>query len=99
MGERRLSELCDTYPMSNYCASTSEVDAELDVQGLNCPMPLLKAKQALNRLSAGDLLSVIATSHLYGIARCTGIIQFWLANSYKKIIRIHKLKQYSAITP
>lgn len=44
-----------------YCALSQEVDAELDVQGLNCPMPLLKAKQALNRLSAGELLRVRAT--------------------------------------
>ncbi len=33
----------------------------LDVCGLNCPMPLLKAKQALNALAAGALLRVIAT--------------------------------------
>ena len=47
--------------MTTYCALSGEVDAELDVQGLNCPMPLLKAKQALNRLSAGELLRVRAT--------------------------------------
>ena len=33
----------------------------LDVKGLNCPMPLLKAKKALNELAPGDLLKVIAT--------------------------------------
>jgi tRNA 2-thiouridine synthesizing protein A len=33
----------------------------LDVSGLNCPMPLLKAKQALNKLAGGALLRVIAT--------------------------------------
>ena len=33
----------------------------LDVCGLDCPMPLLKAKKALNELSAGALLRVIAT--------------------------------------
>ena len=33
----------------------------LDVTGLNCPMPLLKAKQALNALQPGDRLEVIAT--------------------------------------
>ncbi len=33
----------------------------LDVCGLNCPMPLLKAKQALNGLAPGALLRVIAT--------------------------------------
>ncbi len=47
--------------MTDYCATTAEVATELDVQGLTCPMPLLKAKQALNRLSAGELLRVLAT--------------------------------------
>lgn len=36
-------------------------DAEVDASGLNCPMPLLKAKLELNRLTAGDVLKVIAT--------------------------------------
>jgi tRNA 2-thiouridine synthesizing protein A len=33
----------------------------LDASGLSCPMPLLKAKQALNKLPGGALLRVIAT--------------------------------------
>ncbi|MBX3705810.1 MAG: sulfurtransferase TusA family protein [Pseudomonadales bacterium] len=33
----------------------------LDVRGLNCPMPLLKAKKALNELGPGALLRVLAT--------------------------------------
>jgi tRNA 2-thiouridine synthesizing protein A len=33
----------------------------LDACGLNCPMPLLKAKQALNRMATEELLQVIAT--------------------------------------
>lgn len=33
----------------------------LDVKGLNCPMPLLKAKKALNEMSAAEFLRVIAT--------------------------------------
>jgi tRNA 2-thiouridine synthesizing protein A len=33
----------------------------LDVRGLNCPMPLLKAKKALNELPASALLRVLAT--------------------------------------
>lgn len=36
-------------------------DAEVDATGLNCPMPLLKAKQALNRLEVGATLCVRAT--------------------------------------
>ena len=37
------------------------VDTLLDTKGLNCPMPLLKAKQALNRMDVGQILEVIAT--------------------------------------
>jgi tRNA 2-thiouridine synthesizing protein A len=33
----------------------------LDVQGLNCPMPLLKAKKALNEMAPDALLKVLAT--------------------------------------
>lgn len=33
----------------------------LDVRGLNCPMPLLKAKKALNEIGPGALLRVLAT--------------------------------------
>ncbi|RDB42950.1 sulfurtransferase TusA family protein [Halomonas sp. DQ26W] len=36
-------------------------DDVLDARGLPCPLPLLKAKQALARLEAGQLLEVIAT--------------------------------------
>lgn len=34
---------------------------ELDATGLNCPMPLLKAKQALNGMESGCKLRVVAT--------------------------------------
>lgn len=33
----------------------------LDTKGLNCPMPLLKAKQMLNKLLAGQVLLVEST--------------------------------------
>ncbi|MFZ5465717.1 MAG: sulfurtransferase TusA family protein [Pseudomonadota bacterium] len=36
-------------------------DAELDALGLPCPMPLLKAKQALAGLAGGQVLLVLAT--------------------------------------
>lgn len=38
-----------------------QVDQFLDLQGLICPMPLLKAKQALNRMSPAQTLGVLAT--------------------------------------
>lgn len=37
------------------------VNVDLDVRGLKCPMPLLKAKRALNAMSPGELLQVTAT--------------------------------------
>ncbi|MDZ7670093.1 MAG: sulfurtransferase TusA family protein [Gammaproteobacteria bacterium] len=42
--------------------SDQEAAAQLlDVKGLNCPMPLLKAKKALNGLAADAVLKVLAT--------------------------------------
>ncbi|WP_426416556.1 sulfurtransferase TusA family protein [Aestuariirhabdus sp. LZHN29] len=37
------------------------IDVELDAKGLCCPLPLLKAKQALNTMSADQVLRVEAT--------------------------------------
>ena len=34
---------------------------ELDARGLNCPLPILKAKKALADMQSGELLKVIAT--------------------------------------
>jgi TusA-related sulfurtransferase len=34
---------------------------EIDTRGLNCPLPILKAKKALADMSSGEVLKVIAT--------------------------------------
>lgn len=39
----------------------SRFDTELDASGLNCPLPILKAKKALAGLSSGKILRVIST--------------------------------------
>ncbi|WP_269620240.1 sulfurtransferase TusA family protein [Zhongshania sp. BJYM1] len=39
----------------------TEIDIFLDAAGLDCPLPLLKAKQALNRMESGEVLEVLAT--------------------------------------
>jgi len=36
-------------------------DKELDTRGLNCPLPILKAKKALADMSSGEVLKVMAT--------------------------------------
>lgn len=38
-----------------------DVHKELDTRGLNCPLPILKAKKALADMSSGQVLKVIAT--------------------------------------
>jgi tRNA 2-thiouridine synthesizing protein A len=36
-------------------------DAELDAKGLNCPLPILRAKKAIGELSSGQVLKIVAT--------------------------------------
>ncbi|MEC9205612.1 MAG: sulfurtransferase TusA family protein [Pseudomonadota bacterium] len=40
--------------MSNY-------DKELDTSGLNCPLPIIKAKKEINSMEPGQVLHVIST--------------------------------------
>ncbi len=37
------------------------IDKELDARGLNCPLPILKAKKALAEMTSGQLLRVVST--------------------------------------
>jgi tRNA 2-thiouridine synthesizing protein A len=39
----------------------ADYDDELDATGLNCPLPILRAKKALNNLDSGKVLRIIAT--------------------------------------
>ena len=36
-------------------------DKEIDTRGLNCPLPILKAKKALSDMSTGQTLKVVST--------------------------------------
>ena len=38
-----------------------QFDKELDARGLNCPLPILKAKKALADMQSGQTLRVLAT--------------------------------------
>jgi len=40
---------------------TMNFDKELDARGLNCPLPILRAKKALGELTSGQVLRIIAT--------------------------------------
>ena len=39
----------------------TEIAQELDARGLNCPLPILKAKKAINGIESGEVLKIIAT--------------------------------------
>jgi len=38
-----------------------QIHKELDTRGLNCPLPILKAKKSLNEMHSGELLKVVST--------------------------------------
>ncbi len=38
-----------------------EASKDLDTRGLNCPLPILKAKKALADMASGDTLRVVST--------------------------------------
>ena len=39
----------------------TEFDLELDATGLNCPLPILRAKKSLSGMESGKVLQIIAT--------------------------------------
>ncbi len=38
-----------------------DIHKEIDTRGLNCPLPILKAKKALTDMQTGQLLKVVST--------------------------------------
>ena len=73
-----------------------QIDKELDTRGLNCPLPILKAKKALADMTSGQLLKVVSTDagstrDFIAFARQTGndlVEQETVGNYY-----IHVLKR------
>ena len=41
--------------------TTMDITRELDTRGLNCPLPILKAKKTLAEMTSGQTLKVLAT--------------------------------------
>ena len=41
--------------------SQETINKDLDVKGLNCPLPILRAKKALTDMTSGQILRVVAT--------------------------------------
>jgi len=77
---------------------SSEIDVTetLDVQGLNCPMPVVKTKQAVDDLAVGAVLEVVATdpgsmSDIAGWAQATDgvelVDQLDEGDTYRHLVR------------
>ena len=44
-----------------FVSDIMEYQKELDARGLNCPLPILKAKKALAEMETGEVLRIVAT--------------------------------------
>lgn len=71
------------------------IDRELDTRGLNCPLPILKAKKALADMGSGQTLKVVSTDagstrDFQAFAKQTGnelIHQETLGNDFIHVMR------------
>ena len=72
-----------------------QIDKEIDTRGLNCPLPILKAKKALADLISGQTLKVVSTDEgsvrdFQAFAKQTGnelVDQEILGNEYIHVLR------------
>jgi TusA-related sulfurtransferase len=72
-----------------------QADKEIDTRGLNCPLPILKAKKALSDMSTGQTLKVVSTDQgsirdFQAFARQTGnelIGQETVNNEFVHVLR------------
>lgn len=72
-----------------------QADKEIDTRGLNCPLPILKAKKALSDMSTGQTLKVVSTDQgsirdFQAFARQTGnelLDQETVNNEYVHVLR------------
>lgn len=72
-----------------------EIDKEIDTKGLNCPLPILKAKKALADMQSGQLLKVVSTDagsvrDFQAFARQTGnelVEQQTVGSDYVHVLR------------
>jgi tRNA 2-thiouridine synthesizing protein A len=55
------SETIVTKPGSLQETKMADFDEVLDATGLNCPLPILRSKKALNGMESGKVLRIIAT--------------------------------------
>ena len=49
------------YRSTDHHMNNVTFNKDLDVKGLNCPLPILRAKKALTDMESGQVLRVVAT--------------------------------------
>ena len=72
-----------------------EINQELDARGLNCPLPILRAKKLLATMKTGEVLRVVATDpnsarDFQAFARQTGnelVDQATLGDEFVTVLR------------
>jgi tRNA 2-thiouridine synthesizing protein A len=74
-----------------------EFHKDLDARGLNCPLPILKAKKALAEMASGEILRVTATDpgsvrDFQAFARQTGNTLVGQSENNKEFIFFMKRK-------
>jgi len=72
-------------------------DKELDARGLNCPLPILRAKKSLNDMQSGQVLKIVATDpgavkDFQAFAKQTGNALLQHAEAQKEFIFFMKRK-------
>ena len=56
-------------------------DQELDCQGLLCPLPIIKTKQAMDKLAAGQVLRMLSTD-----AGSVNDVQAWVRQTGNELL-------------
>ena len=69
----------------NTAKKSIDYDNTLDAKGLNCPLPVLKAKVELNKMQAGEVLHVEATD-----PHATIDFEAYCARTDHEIIHLHE---------
>jgi TusA-related sulfurtransferase len=67
-----------------------QIDREIDARGLNCPLPLMKARKAMAEMKSGQVLRVVATDS--GSMR--DILEFVVEAGHEMLEQQHVGKEY-----
>jgi tRNA 2-thiouridine synthesizing protein A len=49
------------WKLNEYKEKAMNFDKDLDARGLNCPLPILRAKKALTEMQSGQVLRIVST--------------------------------------